>query len=262
MQKTSRWTIVLLSLLPTLMQAQALPRPSDEELVRRIEAYIAPLAAHELSGTLLVARNDRVLVERSFGYASYELGVPFNPATPTNVASITKPMTIIILSQLMDAKRLSTTDTVSKWVPEYVYGSKMTVGQLMNHQAGVPHRLLAEDAQSEPRTAMDMVRAANAMPLLFAPGSQSTYSSGGYAILSAVIERASGKSYDALLQELVVKPVGAHTIRHTDSREVLHGRALSAVPTGTTTLLNTPLRDLSFLIGGGSVFTTPRDSFW
>src|ERR1700720_1745761 len=144
-----RRIVPLVCLSPLLAGAQTPQRPTDEELVRRVESYVAPLAPHELSGTLLVARGDRVLVERSFGFANYELGVRFTPTTPTNVASITKPLTVIITSQLVEAGRLSLNDTVSKWVPEYVYGKRMTVRQLLNHRAGVPHRLLPDDAQSE-----------------------------------------------------------------------------------------------------------------
>src|ERR1044071_2228528 len=91
------------------LSAQSAPRLDDRTLVRRIDAYLAPLAAHELSGTLLVARGERVLLERSFGMASHEHGVPFTPATPTNVASITKPFTLIVAMQLVDAGRLALT---------------------------------------------------------------------------------------------------------------------------------------------------------
>lgn len=240
--------------------AQTAARLDDATLVRRIEAYVAPFAARELSGTLLVARGGRVLVERSFGFANHELRVPFTPTTPTNVASITKPLTIIVASRLLGENRFALGDTVARWLPEYVHGKRMTVEQLMNHTAGVPHRLLAEDAQEEPRTATEMVLAANALPLLFDPGARSSYSSGGYSLFAAVLERSSGKSYDALLQEYVARPVHARTIRHLDHRELLPGRATSVVPVGTS-VINAPLRDLSFLVGAGSVYTTPRDIF-
>jgi CubicO group peptidase (beta-lactamase class C family) len=240
--------------------AQSAPRIDDATLKRRIDTYLAPLAARELSGTLLVARGGRVLVERSFGFANHELRVPFVPTTPTNVASITKPLTLIIAMRLLDERRFSLGDTVARWLPEYVHGKRMTVTQLMNHTAGVPHRLLPEDAQEEPRTTTDMVLAANALPLLFDPGTRSSYSSGGYSLFAAVLERASGRSYDALLQEYVAGPVHARTIRHVDHRELLPGRATSVVPVGTS-VINAPLRDLSFLVGAGSVYTTPRDVF-
>ena len=185
--------------------AQGVVGVDDATLARRIDAYVAPIAAHELSGTLLVARGGRVLVERSFGFANHELRVPFTPKTPTNIASITKPLTLIIALRLLEEKRLSLGDTVARWLPEYVHGTRMTVTQLMNHTAGVPHQLLADDAQEEPRTTNEMVLAANALPLLFDPGTRSSYSSGGYTLFAAVLERASGKSYDSLLQEYVVR---------------------------------------------------------
>src|ERR1051325_2796437 len=136
---------VALGFLPLTSYAQTKPtRLSDAEVVRRVNAYIAPLANHELSGTLLVARGNRILIERAFSLAKYGLGVLFTPRNPTNIASITKPLTVIIAARLSDEKKLSWGDTVSKWLPNYVYGSKMTTAQLISHRAGVPHRLLAD----------------------------------------------------------------------------------------------------------------------
>jgi len=250
-----------ISFLPLVAPAQTgQPRLSDAEVVRRVNDYVTPLANHELSGTLLVARGNRILIERSFGFANYELGVRFTPTTPTNVASITKPLTDIIAARLSDEKKLSWGDTVSKWLPNYVYGSKMTVTQLINHRAGVPHRLLPDSEQALPRTAQEMVEIANKVPLLFQPGDSESYSSGGYSILAAVLERAGKQTYDELLQHYVAIPVSAKTIRHVDNRTILPGRASSAIPTGSG-VMNASLKDLSFLVGAGSVYTTPHDIF-
>ena len=249
-----------ISLLPLAAHAQTRPRLSDAEVVRRVNTYVTPLASRELSGTLLVARGSRILLERSFGFANYELGVRFTPTTPTNVASITKPLTDIIAARLSDEKKLSWGDTVSKWLPNYVYGSRMTVTQLINHRAGVPHRVLPDSEQSQPRTAQQMVEIANRAPLLFQPGDSTSYSSGGYSILAAVLERAGKQTYDELLQHYVAGPVSAKTIRHVDSRTLLPGRASSAIPIGSG-VMNASLKDLSFLVGAGSVYTTPHDIF-
>jgi CubicO group peptidase (beta-lactamase class C family) len=250
-----------LSFLPMIASAQAKrPRLSDAEVVRRVNDYIAPLAQHELSGTLLVARGNRILLQRAFGLANYELGVRFRTRTPTNIASITKPLTQIIAARFSDEKKLSWGDTVSKWLPNYVYGSRMTVKQLIDHRSGVPHRLLPDSEETVPRTAQEMVEFANRVPLLFQPGDSESYSSGGYSVLAAVLERAGNRSYDELLQQYVASPVGAKTIRHVDSRTMLPGRASSAIPVADG-FINPPLRDLSFLVGAGSVYATPHDIF-
>jgi CubicO group peptidase (beta-lactamase class C family) len=245
---------------PARAQTPARTPIPNNELVRKIEAYIAPFATRELSGTLLVARGDRLLMERSFGFAHHELQVPFTPTTPSNIASITKALTIIVATRLAELGKLALTDTVARWLPEYVHGARMTVAQLLDHSAGVAHRLVPESSQTEPRTAAQMVAFANGQDLLFEPGSQTSYSSGGYAILAAVLEKASGKGYDELLQEFVAAPVGARTVRHIDQRELLNGRATSVIAAGDV-VFNAPLRDLSFLVGGGSVYSTPRDVF-
>ncbi len=252
--------VILLLLVSHIEALGQTPRRNDATLAARIQAYLAPLEAHELSGTLLVARGKRVIIEKSFGYANHELGVRFTPLTPTNVASLTKPLTAIILAKMAEEKLVSGRDTVSRWLPEYSHGGRMTVEQLANHRAGVAHRIIPETDQEEPRTASEMVALASNSPLLFQPGERSQYSSGGYTILTAVLERAGKLTYDELLQKYVAGPVRATTIRHVDSRTILKGRATSAIPIGGT-VLNAPLRDLSFLVGAGSVYTTPRDIF-
>src|ERR1700730_5954358 len=218
--------------LPLAASSQAkLPRLSDAEVVRRVNDYVAPLANRELSGTLLVARGNGILSERSFVFSNYELGVRFTPTTPTNIASITKPLTEIIAARLSDEKKLSWGDTVSKWLPTYVYGPRMTVKQLIDHRAGVPHRLMPESEETRSHTAQEMVEIANKVPLLFQPGTSESYSSGGYAILAAVLERAGKQGYDELLQHYVAIPVSAKAIRHVDSRRMRPGRASSVIPT-------------------------------
>ncbi|HEV7389555.1 MAG TPA: serine hydrolase domain-containing protein [Gemmatimonadaceae bacterium] len=252
--------LLAIAVLPVSAITQTTRHISDAEVVRRVNAYIAPFAGRELSGTLLVARGNRVLIERPFGFSSYELGVQFTTTTPTNIASITKPLTDIIAARMQEEGLLSWRDTVAKWLPNYIYGSKMTVEQLINHRAGVAHRLLPESQQNVPRTAQEMVEIANTVPLLFEPGAKESYSSGGYAILAAVLERAGKQTYDQLLQHYVVAPVSAKTIRHVDSRTLLPGRAVSVIPIGDG-VLNASLKDLSFLVGAGSVYTTPHDIF-
>ena len=69
-----------------------------EELVDRVAEWIAPLErAGHVSGTLLIGRGDVVLFERSYGMADYELQVANTPATRFNIASATKPLTLVLL---------------------------------------------------------------------------------------------------------------------------------------------------------------------
>ena len=228
-------------------------------LDRRIDAYVQPfLADGHLSGTLLVARAGQVLYEKSFGMANYELGVPNTPETRFCVASITKPMTVALAAQLRDQGKLDAADKLSKWIPDFPRGDAIDVGQLLNHRAGIPHRVTTDRDETVPLDAADMVRLAAAAELLFEPGTGSTYSSTGYAILARVLELASGLSYGELIQRNVFAPVGMTHSAHADQRQLLAGRASSYLPRADG-LINAPLKDLSFLVGAGSVYSTPHD---
>jgi CubicO group peptidase (beta-lactamase class C family) len=245
--------------LATLLAAQsadAQQAPPRAELQRRIDTYVAALAASgDLSGTVLVARGDSVLYERAFGVRRFGESTPNTTETPFAIASITKPMTAIIASTLIDQGRLAPSDLLSKWIPDFPRGDRITVEHLMRHRSGIPHRVTVEADELVPHTAEDMVRFAAKRELVFEPGTSSLYSSAGYSVLARVLELAGGRPYSQLLEDIVLRPAGAtHTAnadRPQPGRPVGHQRG----PNG----LRPTRRDLSFLVGAGSVYSTPRD---
>ncbi len=70
------------------------PVPTSQQLVRRVDAYVGPyVRMRDFSGTVLVARGGRVLVDRAYGLASYELGLPASPTMRFGIGSVTKTFT-------------------------------------------------------------------------------------------------------------------------------------------------------------------------
>jgi D-alanyl-D-alanine carboxypeptidase len=237
-----------------------LPTPAPEILVPRLEAYLQPfLDAGHLSGNLLVAQGDQVILERSFGMASYELMVPIAPETRFNIASVTKPMTVALLIRLAEDGKISLEDPLSKYIPEFPRATEITVAHLARHRAGIPHRVTDDSQQTVPHSAADMVEFAALKPLAFEPGAEHSYSSGGFSVLARVLELAGGASYGELLERYVFLPTGMTHTSHADRRQVLPGRASSYVLNARGQIVNTPLEDLSYLVGAGSVFSTARD---
>lgn len=246
----------LLAVSPMAMAAEPL---ASLELARRIDEYVRPFdEAGQLSGTLLVARDGTVVYERSFGMADYELAVPNTPSTRFCVASITKVMTKIATIRLMEQRKLALADTLAKWIPDFPRGGEITMEHLLRHRSGIPHRVTTAAEETVPKTTADMAELAKRQELLFAPGSQHSYSSGGYAVLARVLELASGRSFEQLLDESVFAPAGAIHSVHPSPHRLIPGRARSYAG-GYREPLSSPLQDYSFLVGAGSVFSTPRD---
>src|SRR4051794_38594430 len=158
---------------------------SNLDLARRIDEYVRPLVeAGELAGALLVARDDALVYERAFGMADYELGVPNTPATLFGVASINKPMTQIVAIRLIGKGKPGPKAPRGKWFPVSPPGQEIPVEPLLRPRAGIPPRVPADAEETVPHPAADMVEFARRKELLFAPGSQSVYSSTGYSVLA------------------------------------------------------------------------------
>ncbi len=249
--------LVLLLLCAGLAQAAAIA--PEAELERRVDAYLQPyLDIGHLSGTLLIAKQGEVVYEKSFGLANHELSVPNSLETRFCVGSINKPMTIVIAARLLEAEKLAPTDSLDRYLPSFPKGEEITVRDLLGHSAGIPHRVTEPLDETRPQTPATMVELAAKRDLVFEPGTDSAYSSGGFSVLARVLEVAGGKPYAELLEEYVLLPAGMSDTSDPVTRAILQHRA-SSYSFDTDGLLNAPPADISYLVGAGSVYSTPRD---
>ena len=230
-----------------------------EDLRRKLDAFIAPLVADGfLSGNLLVSRGDEVIYRASYGLADIEHGVPNGPETRFCVASLSKPMTAVAAVRLVERERLGLDDPVSRWIEDFPSGDAMTVEDVLTHRAGIPHRVTLPIEESRPMTSAEIVARVRAKGLLYEPGAERTYSSAGYAVLAHIIERATGTDYDSAMRELVFAPLGMDATAHVDARGIVPRRA-APYRAGPEGLINATLKDMSFLVGGGSLVSTIDD---
>lgn len=231
----------------------------DSRLAKAIDDYAKPLdAGRQLSGQLLVARHGQIVVERFYGYANWELKAPVTAETRFNIASVTKPMTGTLAIQLLSERKLMMTDSIARWFPDFPKGHRITFGQLMRHRSGIRHELWPDSESTRPVTTAQVVERAKTLPLDHEPDARGGYSSGGFSVLTRILERVSGQSYAELLANRIFEPLGmTHTSDH-DSRALLPGRARAVTP-GPGGLENAEYQDFSAIVGAGSIWSTARD---
>jgi D-alanyl-D-alanine carboxypeptidase len=100
-----------------------------------------------------------------------------------------------------------------------------TLRHLLQHTSGLPdygpdpeyHK--AVTAGESPWTIDKLLRRANASTLLFAPGTQFSYSNIGYLFVRQIIERAADADLDAALRALVFAPLGIEGVFVANARE-------------------------------------------
>ena len=230
-----------------------------ESFERGLEAFIGPLLADGfLSGNLLVSYGGEVLYSASYGMANIEHRVGNGPETRFCVASLSKPMTAIAVLRLVEQKRLGLDDLVSRWIDDFPGGDEITLEDLLTHRAGIPHRVTVPLEEARPMTAAEIVAKVRQKGLLYKPRTLRTYSTAGYSVVARVIEKATGSDYDTAMRELLFSPLGMSETAHVNARSIVPHRA-SPYKAGPDGLINATLKDMSFLVGGGSLVSTVGD---
>ena len=226
---------------------------------QEIDNYIKPfVAANQFSGVVLAAQDGKVIYEKAFGLANADFRVPNQPDTRFGIASITKLMTVVILDRLIGEKKIAPEDKLSKFIPDFPNGEKITVQLLRSHRSGIPHRVMRPEEESLPYTSAEFVEKVRGARLAFEPGAQRLYSSAGYAVLARVLEIASGKPYAQLLREYVFAPADMKDSLDFNGETIIDRRSQDYL-LESSGVVNAALKDYSFLVGAGSVYSTARD---
>jgi len=234
---------------------------AQSDKAAKIDKFINPFVrTNQFSGVVLAAENGKVIYEKAFGLANADYKIPNQLNTRIGIASITKYMTSVILSRLVESNKIAPADKLNKYIPDFPNGDKITIEMLARHRSGIPHRVMPPEAESLAYTSAEFVEKVKQAKLAFEPGTSRLYSSAGYAVLARVLEIVSGKTYSQLLDEYVFRPASMTDSLDFDGEVVMERRAQDYYlsPNG---LVNVPLKNYSFLVGAGSVFGTARDVY-
>ena len=225
----------------------------------KINNLISGLAkTGHFSGTVTVSHNGKIIYEKAFGLANADFKIPNTVNTRIGIASITKPMTAVVLLRLVEEGKVRLDDPLSKYIPDFPSGEKITIEMIYRHRSGILHRVMPPEMETVPYTSEQMVEKVKEAKLAFVPGEKRLYSSGGYAVLARVLEIASGKSYAQLLKQYVFDPAGMRDSVDFNGTEIMERRARDYI-LDADGYKNASLKDYSFLVGAGSVFGTASD---
>ena len=86
-------------------------------------------------------------------------------------------------------------------------GKEITIHHLLTHTSGIFSSNLPLEMVVRPASLEHIFSLIKSMPLEFDPGTDYRYSNGGYYILSAIIEKVSGKKYESYIQENILTPL-------------------------------------------------------
>lgn len=254
---------LVLAVCAWLMVAGAAMGKEAAELAGKADAYLrAKAGAGAFSGTVLLARGDKVLFVKGYGFANAEWRIPNDADTRFPIASITKTFTAALVLKLRQQGRLSLEDPLCKFLaPCPESWRAIRLNQLLLQTSGIPDYAKDRDFLKKVRQRQsldELLAMLRDRPLEFTPGAKHAYSNSNYILLGAVLEKAGGKSYETLLRELLFQPLGMKHTGLDDNTLVLANRASGYTPAGKG-LANAPFVDSSWLYAAGGIYSTVGD---
>ena len=215
--------------------------PELEALDKKINKYIYEW--HIKGASLAIVRNDSLVYAKGYGWADQEMEVKMEPGHIMRVASVSKLITSAGIMVLQDQGKLTIKDKV--FGPEGILNDEffndltkcdsryynITVEDLMRHRSGFSRDPVFSsiDVQKQmrldhPPTKEDYFTLVLGKKMSAPAGRTTKYSNFGYVVLSEIIERVSGESYETFIKENVMKPAGCYDmhiggIYYADKRE-------------------------------------------
>ncbi len=232
------------------------PRREDRRIRER---------AHEngsIAGSVLVARDGKVIHAAGYGLANREHEVPNGTKTKFRLGSISKQFTAAAILKLEEQGRLSTADTLCKYLESCPDAwSRITIHQLLTHTAGVPNFTSFPDYRQtwslQSRPEQTVLRFKD-KPLEFEPGSKMSYSNSGYILLAVVIEKAAGMKFEDYLTSSIFAPLGMKDTGNDSHIEIIRNRADGYGKQGDR-FVNSDYLAMTIPIGAGSLYSTVED---
>ena len=193
------------------------PPPIEEaEIPEMLKAFVEKMVeADVFSGTVLLAKNGRVLFEGAYGLASKRFNVANRIDTKFNLGSMNKMFTSLTITQLVQEGKLSLEDPLSKylstdWLPTEIT-EKVKIKHLLTHTSGLGsyfNDTYMKSSKTLFRALDDYKPLVQSETLAFEPGTDWSYSNTGMFLLGVVIEKVTGKSYFAVVRDRIYEPSG------------------------------------------------------
>ncbi len=204
-----------------LLAPAALAQSKDPERLvtgpigERIARYVEAAHAYGFSGAVLAARSGKVVAALGVGPADLDGKVPNDARTVFELASVTKQFTAAAVLVLVQLGKLKLDDPIHEHLPGVPDDCRaITIRHLLQHTSGIP----GSNAQGGGDDLAAVLPKFLAGGPRHPPGTHWEYWNQGYALLAAIVERASGDPFPVFCEKRLFRPAKAATACFTGDK--------------------------------------------
>ncbi|XP_074574391.1 uncharacterized protein LOC141830842 [Curcuma longa] len=202
-----------INIRPTKSNQWIYDSPIQSNVEAKLRQFLIELGNEKILGIQVCAYKDgKVIIDTAAGVLGRYDPRPVQPDTLFPVFSVTKGITAGMVHWLVDKGKLKLTETIANIWPEFSGGKKdiIKVHHVLNHSSGL-HNAMSDVIRSDPLLMCDWEESlrhiARSVPDT-EPGSQQLYHYLSFGWLcGGVIERASGKKFQEILEDAIIHPL-------------------------------------------------------
>ena len=194
----------------------------NQNIGLKIDSLVKQKSSNGFNGCALVINNGSEIYKNSFGYSNYDTKELLNENSTFELASCSKQFTGMAIMILAEQGKLNYSDTIQKFIPTLPY-QNITIQNLLTHTSGLPDYMEVLEKHWDKNkfaTNYDVVNLLNQYKpkSYFSPNEDFDYSNTGYALLSIIIEKASGLTYADFLDKYIFKKLEMKNARVYNTR--------------------------------------------
>jgi CubicO group peptidase (beta-lactamase class C family) len=232
--------------------------------IKRIKEYVMKyMKSTQIPGLSIAIYKDDFFWSEGFGYLDVENNAEVNSNSIFGIASITKPMVAVAILKLAQDGKVNLNATIQEYV-QYFPEKKwpVTIKQLLGHLGGFGQYELgfaeAKELKHQHLTTKEAIEIFKDWDLIDEPGTVWRYSNLGYNLLGAVIEAASGMSFEEYMTKEIWHPLGMDRTFVIDPDNIIPNRARGYI-LRSGLLKNAEFLDTSLVFAAGGVESTVDD---
>ncbi len=232
----------------------------------RIDTLISAYSKlYKFNGSVLVAKDGAILLNKGYGYRNAADKVLNSEETIFQLGSITKQFTSAVILKLQEEKKLSVSDKLGKYFPDYPKGDSITIEQLLTHTSGIysytNDQNFMTNEITKPASREKMMSLFKDKPLDFSPGTSWNYSNSGYSLLGYIIEAVTKKPYEQAVRKYIFTPLhmthSGFDFTHLKSSD----KAIGYFKLNDKDAVIAPIVDSTVSFSAGAIYSTTGDLY-
>lgn len=192
---------------------------NEQQLVEKIDQL---LRKNDYIGSIYVKKNNRIIMEKGYGYANKLTEQPNDPSLYYQIGSVQKALTTLLILKQVERGHLSLDTKLAQFYPQIAGSQQITIRDLLYMRSGL-HRTASPTI---PMTDEEVVQFA-IQHLKFTDYQTYHYEPLNFTILTGILIKLTNQPYEKLLTDDIIEPLGLQHTKFYDQVKNSSNHALS-----------------------------------